>query len=108
MQNCRLTKLIIAISNFLVEYTILSLGLTVALGILVYMALRTSLGRRVSDFIFLRTPLIGSMVREVNAARTSRTLASLLASGVDVLASLEITGDVVHHSSFREERRERA
>src|SRR3989338_2590198 len=36
------TKLIIAISNFLVEYTILSLGLTVALGILVYMALRTS------------------------------------------------------------------
>ena len=96
------TKLIIAISNFLVEYTILSLGLTVALGILVYMALRTSLGRRVSDFIFLRTPLIGSMVREVNAARTSRTLASLLASGVDVLASLEITGDVVQNSYFRE------
>ena len=95
------TKLIIAISNFLVEYTILSLGLTVALGILVYMALRTSLGRRVSDFIFLRTPLIGSMVREVNAARTSRTLASLLASGVDVLASLEITGDVVQNLKRR-------
>ena len=96
------TKLIIAISNFLVEYTILSLGLTVALGILVYMALRTSLGRRVSDFIFLRTPLIGPMVREVNAARTSRTLASLLSSGVDVLASLEITGDVVQNSYFKE------
>ncbi|KKW30256.1 MAG: Type II secretion system F domain protein [Candidatus Kaiserbacteria bacterium GW2011_GWC2_52_8b] len=84
------TKLIIAISNFLVEYTILSLGLTVALGILVYMALRTSLGR------------IGPMVREVNAARTSRTLASLLSSGVDVLASLEITGDVVQNSYFKE------
>jgi len=96
------TQFIIAISNFLVEYTVLALILTVGLGTAFYIALRTDMGKRVSDFVFLHMPLIGGMVREVNAARTSRTLASLLSSGVDVLASLEIVGEVVQNSYFRE------
>ena len=40
-------------------------------------------------------------MREVNAARTARTLSSLLASGVDVLTALSITGEVVQNSYFR-------
>jgi len=95
------TQFVIAISNFLVQYTVLALGGAITLGALVYMGVRTPAGRRVMDFVFLHTPLIGSMVREVNAARTSRTLASLLSSGVDVLASLEITGEVVQNSYFK-------
>ena len=96
------TQIIIGISNFLVQYTVLALLLTVGLGTAAYTALRTSAGKRASDFFFLHMPLIGVMVREVNAARTSRTLASLLSSGVDVLASLEISGEVVQNSYFRE------
>src|SRR6185436_14274403 len=41
------------------------------------------------------------MVREVNAARTSRTLASLLSSGVDVITALDIVGDVIQNSFFK-------
>ena len=96
------TQIIIGISNFLVQYTLLALVLTVGLGTALYLALRTQRGRRTSDFFFLHMPLISPMVREVNAARTSRTLASLLSSGVDVLASLEIVGEVVQNSYFRE------
>jgi type II secretory pathway component PulF len=96
------TQLIIAVSDFLVHYTVVALGGMVAFGALMYGAARTSWGRRASDFTFLRLPLIGRMVREVNAARTSRTLASLLSSGVDVLTGLEIVGEVVQNSYFQE------
>lgn len=95
------TQLIITISNVLVEYTVLALlGIIVFVGA-TYMGARTATGKRVKDMIFLHMPLISPMVREVNAARTSRTLASLLSSGVDVLASLEIVGEVVQNTYFR-------
>ena len=96
------TQIVIGISNFLVEYTIVALG-GIAGGIaLIYFAMRTSWGRRASDFSFLHLPAIGGMVREVNAARTSRTLASLLSSGVDVITSLEIVGEVVQNTYFQQ------
>jgi len=96
------TQFVIGVSNFLVEYTVIALGGGAVVLAALYMALRTPLGRRLTDLFFLRLPLIGPMVREVNAARTSRTLASLLASGVDVLAALEITGEVVQNYYFKE------
>jgi len=95
------TQFIITVSNFLVQYTVLALGSMVAFVVLIYTALRTPAGRRASDFFFLHVPLIAPMIREVNAARTARTLASLLSSGVDVLQSLAIVGEVVQNYYFR-------
>jgi type IV pilus assembly protein PilC len=96
------TQIVVAISDFLVAHTFVAFGAGVALLTFLVGALRTASGKRAADFIFLHTPLSGGMVREVNAARTARTLSSLLSSGVDVLASLEITGQVVQNSYFRE------
>lgn len=96
------TQIIIAISDFLVNYTVLAIGGVVGLLALVFAGMKTPIGRRVSDIFFVHMPLIGPMVREVNAARTSRTLASLLSSGVDVLASLDITSQVVQNTYFRD------
>ncbi len=96
------TQVVIAISDFLAQNTILSLVIVmVAVGMIVA-ALRTKIGHRGMDWTFLRIPVIGQIVREVNAARTSRTLASLLSSGVDVLTALEIVGQVVQNSYFKE------
>ena len=96
------TRLIISVSDFLVQYTVLALGLISGAIAGMYFALHTALGRRAGDFVSLRLPLIGVLVREVNAARTSRTLASLLSSGVDVLTSLDIVAEVVQNSYFQE------
>ena len=96
------TQFVIAASNFLVHYTVVAILGMVGTVVGVYMGLRTKTGRRISDFVFLRLPLIGNMVREVNSARTARTLSSLLSSGVDVLGSLEISGEVVQNSYFQE------
>ena len=95
------TRAIIAVSNFLVEYTILAFSILVIGVGGIYTALRTEAGGRAKDFVFLRIPIIGPIVKEVNAARTARTLASLLSSGVDVVTSLEIVQDVVQNHYFK-------
>jgi len=95
------TRIVIGISNFLVQYTVLAIGLIVAVVVGGYVLLRTAAGKRTVDFVLIHMPVIGQMVREVNAARTARTLSSLVASGVDVLTALEITKEVVQNSFFQ-------
>lgn len=95
------TKIVIGISDFLTSHLILGGIFALAFGVALISGLRTQRGRVLKDWTFIHMPLIGEMVREVNAARTSRTLASLLSSGVDVLTSLEICGEVVQNTFFR-------
>lgn len=96
------TAFIIALSKFLTDYTLLALGLLMVAIAGFVAALKTALGKRVWDLSILYVPIIGTLVRETNAARTGRTLSSLLASGVSVITALEITRDVVQHSYFKE------
>lgn len=94
------TQIVIGISDFFVNYTLFAFGGVFATFFALIMAMKTDLGRRARDYALLHTPFIGAMVREVNAARTARTLSSLLSSGVDVLGALEISSDVVQNSFF--------
>jgi general secretion pathway protein F len=55
-------------------------------------------GKAVVDRIRLKLPLIGPLVRFVGVARFSRTLATMLAAGVPVLAALEITKKVLNNT----------
>lgn len=96
------TQIIIAISNFLVQYTTIALLCFAALAIALYAAWRTESGQRAFQFSILHIPLIRELVCELNAARTARTLASLLSAGVDVVSSLDITAEVVQNYYFRE------
>lgn len=96
------TQFVIGMSNFLMQNTVLAIGLFVGFVAAFYTGIRTRVGRRGAEWIFLHIPVIGVIVREVNAARTARTLASLTQSGVDILTSLDITGQVVQNSYFRE------
>lgn len=96
------TQVIVAISDFLVAHTIialLSFILTVGLAIMFF---RSPRGKRIADFTMTRIPLIGPLVKKINAARTARTLSSLLSSGVDIVEALGITRDVVQNSYYKE------
>lgn len=95
------TRVIIGVSDFLVRYTIVAISGVVLLFGGIYAFVRTPLGSRLKDFGFLHIPLIAPIVKEVNAARTSRTLASLLSAGVDVITALDIVADVVQNSYFK-------
>jgi type IV pilus assembly protein PilC len=96
------TQIIIAISDFLNNYTLLALALIAAAVIAVWRALKTRWGSRAFEWLLLHIPIIKNLVKETNAARTARTLSSLLASGVEVVRALSITGDVVQNTYYRE------
>ena len=58
------------------------------------------------DFLIVRLPVIGNMAKELNTARTTRSLASLLHSGVSIVRAVEITEDVVQNIYYKKVLRE--
>jgi len=96
------TQFFIALSNFINDYTLLTiLGLVGSVVGFAYF-LKTKIGKISSSWLVVRLPLIGTLAKETNSARTARTLSSLLNSGVDVMQSLEITADVVQNVYYKE------
>ena len=95
------TKVLLVISDALVNNTYYVIVGVLAFVGLLYYAFNTERGKRASDYVFLYFPLIGPMVKEVNTARAARTLASLSAAGVDIIRSLSITKEVVQNTYFR-------
>jgi type IV pilus assembly protein PilC len=96
------TQIIIDTSNFLVEYTVWAALIFAGAVTSLIVFLRSKFGGRVGSYVALKVPVIGALIRETNAARTARTLASLLSSGVDVIGSLEIAAEVVQNPYFRD------
>ncbi len=94
------TRVIVAISNFMVANASLTFLGLLALLISVILFLRSKLGGRAVLAVSLHTPVIKELVRETYAARASRTLSSLLSAGVPVLEALAITREVVHAEVF--------
>jgi len=85
------TQVVLQISHFLqANFLYLFLG-TLALGGGVAYWKRTPSGKLNYDRIMLRLPVLGNLVRKSSVARFTRTLGTLLASGVSILEALEIT-----------------
>jgi type IV pilus assembly protein PilC len=86
------TRIVIGISNFLAGWG--GLGILVAIiatGVGVRFYYRTPNGRKVIDRILLKLPIFGKILQKIAVARFSRTLSTLLSSGVPILQSLDIT-----------------
>lgn len=96
------TKFIIGLSDFLSNHLFIGILILVAVAVGFIMLLRTKRGRRTFETVLFRVPVVNSLVRQSNAARTARTLSSLLSSGVDMLEAITITRDVLQNSYYRE------
>lgn len=95
------TKFIIFVSQLMINDGIWVLLLVVSfISALVFWSRRDS-GKKVIHYLILQIPIIGNIIKEVNSARTARTLSSLLSSGVDVIESVKITKDVVQNIYYR-------
>lgn len=100
------TQFLIGASNFMAAYTALTIGGLIAFILGFVYALRTKVGKIATSWLIPRLPAIGPMAKETNAARTARTLSSLLNSGVDVIQSIEITEEVVQNVFYKKILRE--
>lgn len=85
------TEIVIRISDLLVSYwwiVLIFIGGTAYGGKAYY---ETPNGRRVIDNYLLKAPVLGDILRKIAVSRFSRTLSTLLSSGVPILESLDIT-----------------
>jgi type IV pilus assembly protein PilC len=88
-----LTKIVIHASNALRGYWYVIIPLFIATPFVFRWWKNTEAGRKKWDRFLLRIPMrIGETARKVTMARFSRTLATLVAAGVDIIKALEITG----------------
>lgn len=99
------TKVILGISDFLRDQTMLILFIIVLAIIGFKLFLRNPKGRLLFDSFKLKMPLLGSLVRKSAVSRFTRTLATLLSSGVSILDALNITaktsGNMVLQNAIR-------
>lgn len=96
------TQFLIATSDFFAENSLLALAMMIGSVIGVVYFFKSKIGRKVSSWIIPRLPVIGTMAKETNSARTARTLSSLLNSGVDVIQAIEITEEVVQNVYYKQ------
>ncbi len=92
------TIILISVSNFLKSFWWLILILLAAgAAVFKYMTTGTEGGRRQWDNAKLKIPVLGQINRKIAIARFSRTLATLLQSGVPLLSAMEIVRKVVNN-----------
>ena len=95
------TRFIIGLGNFFSNYLIFALLSVFAIGFGGYMLFKAKFMQKYIDFVVIRIPVIGNIAKEVNTARTARTMASLLLSGVAITRAIEITSDVVQNIYYK-------
>jgi type IV pilus assembly protein PilC len=86
-----ITLFVISISSFMQNHWAILLGAVVGTIALYKISARTRAGRAVIDRIKLRAPLFGDLIRKTSISRFSRTLGTLVTSGVPILQALTIT-----------------
>lgn len=96
-----LTMVMIAISDLMVEW-----GWAIALGVAALLlalawALSQSGPRYAFDGMVLKLPIVGRMVRNVEAANLSRLLATMIASGLPVLEALQLAQQATNNRVIR-------
>ncbi|HKR01306.1 MAG TPA: type II secretion system F family protein [Pyrinomonadaceae bacterium] len=86
------TQVVVGISEFMAGWGGLAiLGGVVGLVVVIRTYYKTPGGRLKLDALMLKLPIFGSILRKIAVARFSRTLSTLLSSGVPILQSLDIT-----------------
>ena len=84
------TRIVIALSNFIVKYLVVIIALVVAVisGFRKYY--NTKNGRYQIDRLALKAPIAGPLIRKVSVAKFTRTLGTMISSGVPILDGLDI------------------
>lgn len=96
------TKVLIDVSDFMINYWYLVFGGAFGLYILFLNWKKTPSGREQWDAISLKLPLFGEMTRLVAVSRFTRTLSTLLTGGVPMLNAMDIVKNVVDNHVIAE------
>ena len=91
------TVVLMTISHFLADYWAVILGGVVLMVWAVRRAMKTEAGQLTADRWLLKVPLIGQVARMVAISRLTSTLATMLASGVQLLDAMDVAKRVMNN-----------
>lgn len=94
------TKIVIGISEFFVQYGVFILILLAVVGVYLFFSARRESGKRAIDHLKISLPLIRNLYKKMYLARIADNLHTMLSSGIPILRSIEITGEVVGNKIY--------
>jgi type IV pilus assembly protein PilC len=99
------TRIVMGVSDFINDYFLVLIGSVIGLIVAFKLITRNKKGRLYWDTFKLKVPGFGNLIRKSSVARFTRTLGTLLSSGVSILEALEITaktaGNMVIQNAVR-------
>ncbi len=96
------TKIVIAMSNFFVNYGFFLLILLILLGVWLWRLSLTGKGKIYLDKTRLSIPVVGDLYRKLYLSRIADNLDTMLSSGVPIVRSIDITSNVVGSDVYKE------
>lgn len=96
------TKIVIGISNFMVNYIGVILVLVALGGAGFWQFSKTELGRRSIDEFMISVPYLGDLQQKLLLTRICDNMATMLGSGISIVQALEVTADVVDNMVYKE------
>ena len=96
------TQLVLNMSNFFVAQAWLILAGTVGFSVAIKRIYKTKVGRREMDRMALRLPVFGDLIRKAAVAKFTRTLGTLISSGVPILEGLSIVASTAGNAIVEE------
>ena len=96
------TQIVVGMSEFAKANAVYTLVALILFGIAFRRFYRTEKGRAVVDRAVLRLPVFGDLLRKVAVAKFTRTMGTMLASGVAILEALDIVGKTAGNKTIEE------
>ena len=96
------TRIVLELSRLVRTHVVTVLGAFVGTVFVLRFYYRTERGKKVIDSLLLRLPIIGQLIRKVSVAKFTRTLGTLVSSGVPILDGLNITARVAGNKVVEE------
>jgi general secretion pathway protein F len=96
------TVALMSVSQFFADYWMVLAGLILGGLYAMRRFIRTGAGRMMADRLILKSPLIGDVARMVSISRLTSTLATMLASGVQLLDAMDVSKRVMNNRVLEE------
>jgi type II secretory pathway component PulF len=97
-----MTRVLIATSNFFVNYWWLLLAAAIGFILLLRFYLKLPFGKRQFDYLVLRLPIAGDLVKKISIVRFTRSLSTLLMGGITISNSLRIAKGIVGNTLYKD------
>ncbi len=98
----KMTLLLVSISQWTVNYWYLIPGIPITIWLMIKLIRKFKHGRIGWDQFIIKVPIFGALIEKNVLARTTRTLGTLIASGVPILEALTITRDTAGNAMFEQ------